>query len=184
MSRQRFAAATAFALMAIASSSWGWAQIYKITDDEKGVVFTDRPQSTNSSGQQTVEKVELPNVNTVPRVEPRPEAPQSSPAEVAEPVTPTVRITSPANEGTIAMGPGNFAVSASVTPPLSRAERLVLLVDGQPYGAEQSASSWFVEGALRGPHDLVVQRVTSRGKTVALSEPVRIYVLRPSVIGR
>jgi glutamine synthetase len=40
---------------------------------------------------------------------------------------------------------------------------------------------YFIEGALRGPHDLVVQRTTTRGKTIALSEPVRVYVLRPSI---
>jgi hypothetical protein len=64
---------------------------------------------------------------------------------------------------------------------LSRTERLVLMMDGQPVGAPQESASWFIEGALRGPHDLVVQRTTTRGKTIALSEPVRVYVLRPSI---
>lgn len=184
MSRQRFAAAFALALLAIASSSWGWAQIYKITDDEQGVVFTDRPQNIDNSGESAVEELDLQEMNTVPAVTPRPEAAQPPASEEAEPETPVVTITSPANESTIAMGPGNFAVSASTTPPLSRAERLVLLVDGQPYGAAQTSSSWFVEGALRGPHDLVVQRTNRQGKTIALSEPVRVYVLRPSIIRR
>jgi hypothetical protein len=68
-----------------------------------------------------------------------------------------------------------------VAPALSRTERLVLMMDGQPVGAPQESASWFIEGALRGPHDLVVQRTTTRGKTIALSEPVRVYVLRPSI---
>ena len=184
MSVRKIAAVCTIALMAVASSSWGWAQIYKITDDEQGVVFTDRPQSVDSSDAQQVEKVDLPEMNTVPPVEARP-APVEAPrkAEPA-PAEPQVFITSPANESTIAMGPGNFAVSAAATPPLSRSERLVLLIDGQPYGAAQSSSSWFVEGALRGPHDLVVQRTSSSGKSIALSEPVRIYVLRPSLLRR
>jgi hypothetical protein len=127
-------------------------------------------------------KVELSQCeHRAPRRTACPKAPQSSPAEVAEPVTPTVRITSPANEGTIAMGPGNFAVSASVDAA-AVPRRTPGAAHGRPALRRRTERvvSWFVEGALRGPHDLVVQRVTSRGKTVALSEPVRIYVLRPS----
>jgi hypothetical protein len=78
------------------------------------------------------------------------------------------------------MGPGNFAVSAEVSPPLRRGETLTLLIDGQAYGAAQESNSWFVEGAMRGPHDLVVQRSGRTGST-ATSDPVRIYVLRPSI---
>jgi hypothetical protein len=74
-----------------------------------------------------------------------------------------------------------LGLSAAVAPALSRTERLVLMMDGQPVGAPQESASWFIEGALRGPHDLVVQRTTTRGKTIALSEPVRVYVLRPSI---
>jgi hypothetical protein len=104
--------------------------------------------------------------------------------EAEQTAEPTVTITSPADETTIAMGPGNFSVSVSVDPPLSRGEELVLMIDGQAYGAAQTGRSWFVEGALRGPHDLVVQRIGRGGGTLAVSEPVRVYVLRPSIIRR
>ena len=77
-----------------------------------------------------------------------------------------------------------LVASATATPPLERHERLELLMDGQAIGAAQNSSSWFIEGALRGPHDLVVRRTTSRGKTVAVSDSVRVYVLRPSIIRR
>lgn len=161
------------------------AQIYKVTDEEQGVIFTDRPGNVGSTSGRNVEEVELSDTNTVAPVTPtRPRSTSTAKAEPEESEAPTVSITSPGNESTIAMGPGNFAVSALAKPPLARGESLVLLIDGQPVGAAQTSSSWFVEGALRGPHDLVVQRTTSRGTTVAISEPVRIYVLRPSIIGR
>ncbi len=163
----------------------GWTQIYKVTDDEEGVVFTDRPETISNTGHQNVEEVEIQEINTAAPVDvPPPPPPTATATEEPEVVAPTVSITSPTNESTIAMGPGNFAVSASVAPPLNRGELLVLMIDGQAYGAPQTSSSWFVEAAIRGPHDLVVQRTNSRGKTIALSEPVRVYVLRPSVIGR
>ncbi len=162
-----------------------WSQIYKVTDDEKGVVFTDRPPTVSNAPQSTVERVELQDTNTAAPVAVRPKAPEATlTPQQEEAPAPSVQITTPANETTIAMGPGNFAVSATATPPLERHERLELLMDGQAIGAAQNSSSWFIEGALRGPHDLVVRRTTSRGKTVAVSDSVRVYVLRPSIIRR
>ncbi|MEO0437464.1 MAG: DUF4124 domain-containing protein [Pseudomonadota bacterium] len=160
------------------------AQIYKITDEKEGVVFTDRPESIGDGETQKIEEVELRDLNTA--------APVASPAlptrqsaeQVPKPVPLTVEITSPTNETTIAMGPGNFSVSASVAPPLASSERLLLTMDGQPVGSPQTGQSWFIEGALRGPHDLVVARTSASGQTVASSNSVRVYVLRPSIIRR
>jgi hypothetical protein len=169
-------------------SSWGWGQIYKVIGDDGNVVFTDSPPGVGSSSQQSVEKVELQELNTTAPVEARtPATTYTTPvpeAETEEDGGGTVAITSPTDESTIAMGPGNFAVSASAKPALSGDERLLLLIDGQAYGTAQASSSWFVEGMNRGPHDLVVQRTTTDGESVATSEPVRVYVLRPSRIGR
>ncbi|MEM1187080.1 MAG: DUF4124 domain-containing protein [Pseudomonadota bacterium] len=157
------------------------AQVYKVTDDEEGVLFTDRPDAIPGG---KVEEIEIRETN---QSAPPPALPVTSRSsgssrnEDTAPAPPSVVITSPANETTIAMGPGNFAVSARVDPPLRGSETLVLLVDGQAYGAAQTGTSWFVEGALRGPHDLVVQRNARGGNTAATSEPVRVYVLRPSI---
>lgn len=174
---------SAAAIVLLASDARG--QIYKVTDDEKGVVFTDRPPTVSDSTGAQVEQVELQDTNTAAPVTVRPPPPEavrtSAPDEAPNP---TVVITSPADETTIAMGPGNFAVSATASPALDQNERLELLMDGQPVGAAQSSSSWFIEGALRGPHDLVVRRTTTRGATVAVSESVRVYVLRPSLLNR
>ena len=167
-------------------ASYGWGQIYKVIDGENGVVFTDKPSVMGNSSNQSVEEVELEETNTSAPIQARPPAePRSnSGTESQAAESPTVSILSPANESTIAMGPGNFTVSASASPALSAGEKLVLLVDGVAQGEAQPSGSWFIQGALRGPHDLVVQRTTSRGKMIASSEPVRVYVLRPSIIGR
>lgn len=188
---ERGSATLSLALLALAASfSVGpaSAQIYKVTDDEQGVVFTDRPENIDGNAKQSVEKVELPQTNTAAPIQPLPRSAtrgtNRAAGEEEDAVTPTVSITSPANETTIAMGPGNFTVSASAKPPLNRDEELILIIDGQPVGSAQKSTSWFIEGALRGPHDLVVQRVNGRGGNVAISEPVRVYVLRPSIIRR
>ena len=163
------------------------AQVYKVTDEQNGVTFTDRPEDVDGG---TVEEIEIREPNTTSLSVPASTTPGArdpdliEAQESEEAPAPQVSITSPGDESTIAMGPGNFTVSARVDPPLSGGERLVLMVDGQAYGTEQTGTSWFIEGAMRGPHDLVVRRIDAAGDTLATSEPVRVYVLRPSIIGR
>ena len=153
------------------------AQIYKTTDADGNVVFTDQPP-TNST---TTESIELPPTNTTPPppviapINPRP-----SP-EAAEPIPVEVSINSPANETTIPMGGGIFDVSAAASPPLSSGQTLQLLMDGTPQGPPQTTATWKLENVFRGPHDLVVQRLDSNGKVIATPDPVRVYVLRPGI---
>ncbi|MEM1141368.1 MAG: hypothetical protein AAF671_00175 [Pseudomonadota bacterium] len=158
-------------------------QIYKVVDKEKGVVFTDRPATVTDSSAGDVEAIELQETNRAEAVEIAPR-PVESQADNGAEVSKSVSISAPANETTIAMGPGNFSVTASPDPALDRSERLQLLYDGQPMGEPQATTSWFIQGALRGPHDLIVQRQSRSGLVISSSAPVRVYVLRPSVLNR
>ena len=56
-----------------------------------------------------------------------------------------------------------------------------MLMYGYPQGSPQTTATWKLENVLRGPHDLVVQRLDSSGKVLATSDPVRVYVLRPGI---
>jgi hypothetical protein len=79
------------------------------------------------------------------------------------------------------MGPGNFAVTAMLSPPLNSDERAVLLLDGSPVGEPQRSSSWQLQNVFRGEHQLVVERRDNEGKARDTSLPVTVYVLRPSI---
>ncbi|MEM6484740.1 MAG: hypothetical protein AAF662_07150 [Pseudomonadota bacterium] len=158
-------------------------QIYKVVDKEKGVVFTDKPPTVTDSNAGDVEAIELQETNRAKAVEVAPR-PVESQTEIEADIAKSVSISAPANETTIAMGPGNFSVTASPEPALERSERLQLLYDGQPMGEPQATTSWFIQGALRGPHDLIVQRQSRNGSVISSSSPVRVYVLRPSVLNR
>ena len=154
------------------------AQIYKTTDEQGNVVFSDAPPA----GSSTSEQVALPRTNTTPPPPtiapiPRPKA-GTQDSDVA-PVE--VAITSPENETTIAMGGGIFSVSASISSGSSQGQTLQLLMDGSPQGEPQETGTWTLENVLRGPHDLVVEVHGRDGKVLAKSEPIRVYVLRPSV---
>ena len=93
----------------------------------------------------------------------------------------SVTITSPANETTIPMGPGNFSVNAAVAPALGEDMLLQLLVDGTPSGSPQANTSWALTNVFRGAHDVTVAVVDASGKQLTVSGPVRVYVLRPSI---
>ena len=167
-----FALLASALLLAVPAS----AQIYKTTDEHGNVVFTDSPPPGES------EQVELQQTNTTPpppvaapieRPAPEPEAVAAAPVEVA--------ITSPANETTIPMGGGNFSVTAAVNSGAASGQLMQLLMDGAPQGEPQQAGVWNLENVFRGGHDLVVQVSDRNGKVLATSDPVRVYVLRPSV---
>lgn len=154
------------------------AQIYKSTDEQGNVTFSDMPPAEGPS-----EQIKLRETNSAPPPEmTEPQQPDSGTAE-EEPagIEYSVAITSPANETTIPMGPGNFSVSATVEPGLSSGSLLQLYIDGSASGNPQSSNTWELTNVFRGAHDLSVAVVDDRGDQLAASEPVRVYVLRPSV---
>jgi hypothetical protein len=152
-------------------------QIFRTTDEHGNVIFTDKPPASST----TTESVELPPTNTTPATpipqrtepEPEPEEPESAGFKVA--------ITVPTNETTIPMGPGNFSVTVKVEPALGQGASLQLYMDGIPWGDPQRNKSWALTNVFRGGHDITVAVVDEEGQHLASSEPVRVYVLRPSI---
>lgn len=169
---KRIAVAAVLGIVMMASATH--AQIYKSTDEQGNVVFSDAPAGAAS------ERVELPRLNTTP---PPPSIVplERSDAAAPEPEEVQVTITSPANETTIPMGGGNFSVSASISPEQSKGQLLQLLMDGTPQGEPQPSGTWALQNVMRGQHDLVVEARDASGKVLARSDPVRVYVLRPSI---
>jgi len=111
-------------------------------------------------------------VNAYPR--------RAAPSEKAAKSTYTATITSPANETIIPNGPGNFSVSATVSPALQGDHRLQLLIDGTPVQEPQKGGSWSLTNVFRGEHSLVVSVIDETGAQVTASEPVIVFVFRPS----
>ena len=156
----------------------GAAQIYKTTDENGNVSYSDTPPTSGPS-----EEMKLPSINSAPppeMTEPAPSRPDTV-ADTEDSTAYTVGISSPANETTIPMGPGNFSINAAVEPALSNGALLQLYVDGSPSGNPQSSNSWALTNVFRGAHDLKVEVVDNKGGPLAESDAVRVYVLRPSV---
>jgi len=113
---------TAITLALLATVSY--AQIYKQVDEDGNVTFTDQPPADGQPVELGTTNTAPPPVNAYPR--------RAAPSEKAAKSTYTATITSPANETIIPNGPGNFSVSATVSPALQGDHRLQLLIDGTP----------------------------------------------------
>jgi hypothetical protein len=155
------------------------AQIYKTTDEHGNIVYTDTPPASGNS----TEKIKLNPTNTAP---PPPDIFRPAPGDPEQPeqVNYTAEIVSPANETTIPMGPGNFSVTAKVNPAPGAGESLQLYVDGTPWGEPQAAASWALSNVFRGAHDLTVSLLDYEQVPLITSDPIRVYVLRPSIHNR
>jgi hypothetical protein len=155
----------------------GSAQIYKSTDAEGNTSYSDTPPASGPS-----EQVELRETNSTPAPEMVAPAAANTIAteETDEDADYSVSISTPANETTIPMGPGNFSITATVEPALGQGDLLQLHMDGSPSGNPQSSNNWTLTNVFRGAHDLKVVVVSDKNDPLAESEPVRVYVLRPS----
>ena len=155
----------------------GAAQIYKTTDENGNVSYSDTPPSSGPS-----EEIRLREINSTP-----------PPPSVDIPRQPTddpgqqpdnsyrIAITSPPDETSIPMGPGNFSVSATVEPNVGNGELLQLLLDDSPWGEPQPGGNWALTNVFRGAHTVKVAVVDKEGKRLAESSPITVYVFRPSV---
>ncbi|MDB4491151.1 DUF4124 domain-containing protein [Luminiphilus sp.] len=154
------------------------AQIYKYKDADGNVVFSDKRPAGDQN--ESVEEVKLGTTNsaqTPPNISSsEPLRKQAKPEAV---VYETV-ITSPTDNTTISMGPGNFPVTALISPSLGANEFVQLTMDGAPIGNPQRSNSWQLSNVFRGEHNMIVQRING-GNVVNSSVPITVYVLRPSV---
>jgi hypothetical protein len=151
------------------------AQVYKHVDKDGNITFTDNPPPNSQA-------VDLQAPNTVAPPAASAYPPSSRAAAKPESTSDNYKlsITSPADETIIARGPGNFSVSASITPALSNGHMLQLFMDGSPLQAAQTGSSWSLTNVFRGEHSIEVAVVDKDGKSKARSAPIKVYVFRPS----
>ena len=171
-SARRFTAVL-WALCAVAAVA---TPVYKVTDENGNVVFTDQPPAVDaeSAKQHTISPLNTTEPLAIKPVEPAPTA-----AAVNIPFE--TQIEQPADGSTIPMGPGNFSVSVLISPPLTDAEHLQLEIDGAPYGPPQRQQQWSLSNIYRGEHQLRVHRLHSSGAQTDVSDTSTVFVLRPSV---
>jgi hypothetical protein len=171
-----FAAALAGAIFLALTHISSAQPMFKVTDGDGNVTFTDTPPVSSDSTVET-HSVMAPNSAT-------PTERMRTPAKlgaVEESIRYVSRIVTPANSTTIPMGPSNFPVQAALNPRLAPDEKLHLLLDGEPIGAPQRIANWQLTNVYRGEHRLQVVRLDESGTKLHTSAANTVYVMRPTL---
>ncbi|PAU77129.1 DUF4124 domain-containing protein [Halomonas salipaludis] len=173
------------ALLGAASGAQA-TSIYRTTDAQGNVVFTDNPGRGG-------EEVELNPLSVVPSGQraPAPPAPaettrpsSASSESLSSPFMPysTFRIASPRNEETLQTGEaGNLQVELGIEPALHEDHRVRLLVDGAVSQSALHGDVFMVGNLERGERVLQAELLDASGEVRHRSAPVTLYVQRASV---
>lgn len=146
------------------------AQVYKTTDENGRVTYTDRPSDR-------AEQVELRETNSAPAVNTpdRSEVPNEATTELAPY---RVYITSPEPGTTLTPGERDLVVSYEANQALAPGLRFQLLSNGQPIGRSTTGNSIAVPEITRGEHALTVIIYDQNDRVLAESGALNIYVHR------
>ncbi|MFC2991978.1 DUF4124 domain-containing protein [Halomonas tibetensis] len=161
--------------------------IYRTTDAQGNVVFTDNPERGG-------EQVELAPVTVVPATgevrtgQPAPRA-QGSGAETVtgspgQPFMPydSFRILSPSHEQAFPVGSaGNVSVELGIEPALREDHRVRLLLNGRVSQTAMHTTAFMVANMNPGEHVLQAELIDGSGAVRHRSSPVTIFVHRASV---
>ncbi len=167
-----------FIAIALAGSAAAHAEIYKSTDADGNVTYSDQPDKS-------AEPVDVRDINAIPAVKtPEPDKKAvDSPSTVQKTVTyRSVRIVEPADDAGIGHGPGDFTVRANSKPKLAKGHVLQLYMDGKAYGDANTTGSFALTNINRGTHKLKVSVINADGKTLKSSKAIKVNVFRPSVL--
>lgn len=148
------------------------AQIYKTTDKDGNVIYSDQP-SENSA------VIEVKSINTIPASTSKTsdQPPEQTTIDHTQ-VYKILAIKSPANGTIIANGLNPFNVSINLQPPLAPQHKLQFTVDGAVI-ATGKATSFTVKSLNRGTHNLQVAIIDQSGKRLRQSKTVSVFAYRP-----
>ncbi len=162
------------------------SEIYRTTDADGNVVFTDDPPTDDA------EPVELDPLTTVEPVEGAPDGADTGTASASdeEPDTPAngisgISIAYPENEKGIRHNGGNVPFEVALEPEgatLPRGHQVEIILDGQARGRAASTQVT-VSTVNRGPHTVRARIIDNAGETRYESDPVKFYLLRKAIGG-
>ncbi|HVT36885.1 MAG TPA: DUF4124 domain-containing protein [Nevskiaceae bacterium] len=164
--------AAATAVAADSKPADGSDKVYRYTDDNGVVHYTDKPPSKDAR------PVDLPPLQTYRFKKP----PRTAQAPPPPPAAPTfeLAITSPTPDQTLRSGT-DIAVSVSVMPGLLDGYGLIYSLDGAAQTADAIPdTSYTLKGANRGDHTVTVSLV-SPDKQELTSTSITVHMLPPTV---
>ena len=147
------------------------APVYKITNDDGTVIYTDTPSAQS-------EEVTFNGItdNVTPSI---PASPATPPVASSPAIRYTVSIVSPQPEATVRNNNGKVTIKAQAAPKPTG--RFQLIFDGEPI-QRNSAGIFALSGINRGAHPFSVALIDNKGKTLASSQQQTLYLHQASAL--
>lgn len=149
------------------------AQVYKTTDENGRVIYTNTP------GDKKAEKVDISEPNTMEPVRPRAPLSGGQKPSADIPTSYEVTITAPANETHLNPGQWDLTVQVSTTPNLHSSHHIQITDNGAVINSE--GTSAIIANIVRGTHALRAEVLDGTGRVIGSSPVVTVYVHRPTV---
>ena len=167
------------AAILLAFPSLANAQVFKSIDANGVVTFSDKPPA-NKRG--AVEEMNLPTlVNTAQAVSVAPAEPEAG-GDMKDITERKLSITRPSDNATIPMGAGIFDVLVKASAELEDGESVALYLEGEKVGNAQNTLQWILSYVICGAHKLEAKWFAKDRSVLAVSEPITVFVLRPSIL--
>ncbi|MCH2098939.1 MAG: DUF4124 domain-containing protein [Pseudomonadales bacterium] len=155
--------------LALLAAASGAGPIYKTTDANGNVVYTDDP------GDRPAEAVDLPELTIVPATPLAGPTPRSNEALPDLEPTPLVTLLAPEPGATLRSNTGDVEVVARVDQPLADGDRFEALIDGA-VRARNAAGVFALTGIDRGEHRVSVRLIDGDGEVRAASASHTFYL--------
>ncbi|MFW2372504.1 MAG: DUF4124 domain-containing protein [Gammaproteobacteria bacterium] len=164
-------------LLFIMLPSQGYGSMYKWTNEEGEIIYSDTPPNKDT------EEILLPELNTTPAVkfQPKPE-PVATVEDKAETTSYSeFKFVDPAPDAIIRDNTGNVPVVLSVQPALdtNAGHSISILLDGEIFISNKQQTSTLLSNIDRGTHTLSAEIRDSNGK-VLTSSSASFTILRHS----
>lgn len=166
---------TVLMIVAMLAAEAETATVY-VEKDKKGVTkYTDKPSAKSKQAVLPRNTIIAPLVNTdKPKVKLTPKT---------TPINYSINIISPADQESIHSAIGELPVSGQVVPQIDSTNTVQFYINGSV--AYQGNSSTFVlKDVPRGELKLKMKLTDQKGKVIASSKTITVYMRRPSIIGK
>ena len=161
-----------FSLALLCTSTLVAASVYKTTDEQGRVTYSDTPSSDQPATEAQLRPINQINTAVSPVKD----------GAVTESVAlsgySSIAIVAPEADTVISYEQGNIIVQLALTPELQRGHVVQFYLDGKPYRRPVAATSYAVTKPERGTHTVSASVVAADGAVIASSAPVTVHVQR------
>jgi len=163
-------------VMSLTPLSLASADVYKVTDDQGNITYTDTVPAEAAA-----DRVQLPPVNKVPTLTPAATTPPRSADTDLSPAFngySFAALVSPLNDSLVHFDQSQVLAQLALTPELGADHRVQFYVDSSAFGPPVATSSLAITGLERGTHHISARVLSSQGAVLVIAKPVTVHVQR------